>query len=918
MRRIATHLFLTLLLAATTRAQDVPPPSPSPPPPAPETPPAAPAPAAPTPAPPAAPSAEPTPPPTEPVAAPTPAPPPAVAPVPSPSQPVEIREALVIGAVARSRRAPVRIDAIQSAIVRGDFEPPAEGASITLPDGSSRTWTRAVAGEDGFLRDEALRGGYAFVRIESDRERPMLLDATRHSLVYVNGVPRTGDPYQYGNTRLPILLQQGANDLLFAAHGGVLRATLQPLPEPAQPWLDLHDLTAPDLLVGEPIDTVVGVLVVNPDRTPLSRGAIRATVAGGEATVSPVPPVPPLGIHKVAVRLKGAAPTEPGAIAISLSLEIPVQGKEAVHAVSSRSFELRAVDDATMRRITFVSSIDGSVQYYALQPANPAADATTRPGLMLTLHGASVEATNQAAAYRRKPWAHIVAPTNRRPYGFDWEDWGRLDAIEVLELAQRRFDTDPRRQWVTGHSMGGHGAWQLAVQYPDRFAVSGPSAGWIQFPPFLTEAESSTPMGSLLMRAALASQTLRLKENLKRLGVYILHGDADDNVSVSNARTMRGELGQFHTDFAYHERPGAGHWWGAECVDWPAMMDFMRRRTLAPSAQRSPLTFVTASPAVSPRCDWALIDAQQVAFEPSRIELSRHAESRRVGGTTANVARLMIDLAAAGLQADGPITVELDGATIGDIPRPADGRLWLERDGNGWRAAVEPGPELKRHQRMGPFKDAFRNRVLLVHGTIGTAEENERSLRKARFDSETFWYRGNGAMELMPDSAFDPAAHPDRNIVIYGNAETNSAWSKLLGGSPVQVRRGTAQIGSRTLEGEDLCVLLVRPRPDSAVASVAAIAPTGAVGHRLSERLPYFESGVAYPDVTVIGADALDRGIDGIRAAGFFGNDWSVERGEFIFAPDPPAAAPAPDPSPAPDASVTGQPTASTPSPRGE
>lgn len=38
-------------------------------------------------------------------------------------------------------------------------------------------------------------------------------------------------------------------------------------------------------------------------------------------------------------------------------------------------------------------------------------------------------------------WRQILGPyccpTNRRPYGFDWEDWGRMDALEVLEVAQK-------------------------------------------------------------------------------------------------------------------------------------------------------------------------------------------------------------------------------------------------------------------------------------------------------------------------------------------------------------------------------------------------------------------------------------------------------------------------------------------------
>ena len=115
----------------------------------------------------------------------------------------------------------------------------------------------------------------------------------------------------------------------------------------------------------------------------------------------------------------------------------------------------------------------------ALAESDGAKHDSKKPGLVLTLHGAAVEAIGQAEAYAPKPGLHIVAPTNRRPYGFDWEDWGRLDALEVLDLAQRTLQTDPRRTYLTGHSMGGHGTWHLGVTFPDRFAAIAPSAGWI-------------------------------------------------------------------------------------------------------------------------------------------------------------------------------------------------------------------------------------------------------------------------------------------------------------------------------------------------------------------------------------------------------------------------------------------------------
>ncbi len=134
---------------------------------------------------------------------------------------------------------------------------------------------------------------------------------------------------------------------------------------------------------------------------------------------------------------------------------------------------------------------------------------------MLTLHGAGVEAIGQAEAYAPKSGLQIIAPTNRRPYGFDWEDWGRIDAIEVLDVAQRVFKTDPRRTYLTGHSMGGHGTWHLGVTYPDRFAAIAPSAGWISMWSYAgaRRAESAPPIQQLVQRATAPSDTLALAQS---------------------------------------------------------------------------------------------------------------------------------------------------------------------------------------------------------------------------------------------------------------------------------------------------------------------------------------------------------------------------------------------------------------------
>ena len=69
---------------------------------------------------------------------------------------------------------------------------------------------------------------------------------------------------------------------------------------------------------------------------------------------------------------------------------------------------------------------------------------------------------------------------------------------------------------------------------------------------------------------------------------------------------------------------------------------------------------------------------------------------------------------------------------------------------------------------------------------------------------------------------------------------------------------------------------------DTASASAAIVAPTGDAAVRLSWRTPIFVSGAGFPDVLLLDRSMLTDAEAGIRAAGFFGPDWSLERGEVV------------------------------------
>ena len=816
--------------------------------------------------------------------------------VAAPNEPTELpafKDFMVIGDVANRGRRADHTDAVESLIVTDNFTPPSAGDTIELPDGETRTWLARAANDEGVIEDPALRGGYAWTTITVPEARDAILDARGHSMVYVNGLPRAGDPYSAGNLKLPVRLVEGDNEFLFRVGRGKLRARLLDVPRTddgetrSLAFMNIDD-TRPDLVVEQPVDTLAGLVVANftDDWTPKARIIARSET--GIETISVVSSIPPGSIRKLPVRLISERPMSTGDLEFTIEL-VDTRNREVL---DQRPLVLKVLEPGNTRRVTFKSNIDGSVQFYGLTPAITTPESIGRPGIIMTLHGAGVDARRQAGCYSPKSFAHVVAPTNRRPFGFDWEDWGRLDAYEVLAHAKQSLKTDPLRQWLTGHSMGGHGTWQVAAHKPHLFAAIAPSAGWISFDSYTgAPPEPTDDIGRMLARAGSPSDTLKLKENLDDLGIYVLHGDADDNVPVEQARQMRKELSE-HPDFAYHEQEGAGHWWGNQCVDWPELIEFLKDRTLTADLKNQ-TQFTTVSPGISGRSDWFEISSQLRHLEPSRIEVDRDPELKTLKLRTENVAQLRLR---PNLH-DASWTFEIDGQVMELSPTY---RIYLNygtptfnlKDGK-WRESMGDHPNYKSRARYGPFKEAFQNNMVFVPGTVGTDEESRINIAKAIFDAETFLYRGNGSVEIIPDVEFDPEQHEKRNVILYGNSYNNQAWARVLPDSRLHVDRNGVSIGDYRIDGDDLAILAIQPDLRYSNTSVGIVSGTGPRGMRLTEQLPYFVSGVHYPDVTVIDVEMLQKGEEGIVATGFLDEKWGMDDAEIIFRKAPYPADPA-------------------------
>jgi hypothetical protein len=189
----------------------------------------------------------------------------------------------------------------------------------------------------------------------------------------------------------------------------------------------------------------------------------------------------------------------------------------------------------------------------------------------------------------------------------------------------------------------------------------------------------------------------------------------------------------------------------------------------------------------------------------------------------------------------------------------------------------------KHPGRYGSFKDLFRDNLTIVYGTQGSEEEKSLLLAKVRYDSEMFWYVGNGSLEIIADKDFDPDNYENCNILLYGTKDQNSAFNKLLIDSPISVSNNNISISEKNLDGDDLGCYLVYPRKGTENNLIGIIAGTGLEGIKLSYLRPFLKPGASFPDVTVFNTDILKYENKGIKAVGLFGLDWSVENGEFIF-----------------------------------
>lgn len=130
----------------------------------------------------------------------------------------------------------------------------------------------------------------------------------------------------------------------------------------------------------------------------------------------------------------------------------------------------------------------------------------------------------------------MIAISPQCPADNDWEAQDST-LIALVDNVIARYAVDDHRLYLTGLSMGGRGAWRLAMLNPNRFAALAPICGRIpNLPGFLDNLST-----------------------LRRLPIWVFHGANDQVVPIENSQKIVAALQTLGGNVQFTIYPNADH-----------------------------------------------------------------------------------------------------------------------------------------------------------------------------------------------------------------------------------------------------------------------------------------------------------------------------------------------------------------------
>jgi len=227
---------------------------------------------------------------------------------------------------------------------------------------------------------------------------------------------------------------------------------------------------------------------------------------------------------------------------------------------------MAAVSSATMtptERGFLIRSIevDGSTRPYSVYVPRDWNPSKSWP-VILFLHGAGERGSDGlrstqigvAAAIRHNPeLVPAIAVFPQVPLDQNWLAPNDAIAMAALEHAIREFHGDRDRVYLAGLSMGGYGAYHLAMAHPDTFAAMVVVCGGI-LPQKTTTSVAQSPLS-----AGSEDPYAFTAHAIRHIPIRIFHGGADPVIPPEESRRLAADLEREGADVRYVEYEGVGH-----------------------------------------------------------------------------------------------------------------------------------------------------------------------------------------------------------------------------------------------------------------------------------------------------------------------------------------------------------------------
>lgn len=441
---------------------------------------------------------------------------------------------------------------------------------------------------------------------------------------------------------------------------------------------------------------------------------------------------------------------------------------------------------------------------------------------------------------------------------------GENAVIEALDWAINTYHVDPSRIYITGVSMGGTGAAEIALKHSERFAAAAPLCGYQSY--FVRRDTSNRPLRPweqpLMHRFSPAS----FAESGNDVPMFIAQGLKDTPLENSRVLTKRySALGHSLVE----DWPNLGHsvwkksYRGAAMYSWLAQW----------KKDREPKQVVVASSSLRHgRKFWLEIEKMEPVAEPAlldgRIETPNLIELKTRGVAAFRVSRSRhID--------DGnSILVVIDGQSI---VVPAGNERRFERLDGAWQlkpATTSASPSVIPVE--GPWSELFSEPVAVVYGTgnastVALNREIASRLVEPRRGVDL-------RIPIVADRDFDPLSSELTRTVYVGTSTDHSILARIMDRLPLRNSELGIRLGAHAFAESDVGAAFVYPDPDRGDRLLGIVTANSPEGLWRVLALP-----ALVPDFVV-----FDRGIDAaagesvlgahafVRAAGFFRDGWSL------------------------------------------